>query len=197
MKTKGTTLRKQLVSTMILVALLAAPGLAAAETYDVDPIHSAVMFRAKRGVVYVYGRFNQFSGTLEMQGDDVASGKLTLEVKTPSIDTNNQQRDDHLRSADFLDVANHSTMRFESTGVRAVGEGAYEVTGNLTLRGVTKPVTATVEHVGSGTDPRTQKKVTGFDATFSLKRTDFGVSALVGPVSDEIDVQIALHAVAR
>jgi polyisoprenoid-binding protein YceI len=180
-------------------AIALAPGLAHAETYDIDAIHSAVMFRAKRlGVVYVYGRFNEFAGTIEMNGEDVASGRLSLDVKTASVDTGNERRDDHLRSPDFLNAAQLPLMKFESTGVRSAGEGQFEVTGNLTLHGVTKPVTARVELVGAGKDPGgAGKSLVGFEGKLTLKRSDFDVKFMVGPVSDEIDVHLALHAVAR
>jgi polyisoprenoid-binding protein YceI len=88
-------------------------------------------------------------------------------------------------------------MKFESTGVRSADDGAYEVTGNLTLHGVTKPVTARVELVGSGKDPRAGKDLVGFEGTLTIKRSDFDVKFMVGPVSDDIDVHLALHAVAR
>jgi polyisoprenoid-binding protein YceI len=148
------------------------------------------------GVVYVYGRFNEFAGTLEMTGEDVTTGKLALEVKTASIDTGNQRRDDHLRNPDFFNAAQLPVMKFESTGVRAAGSG-FEVTGNLTMHGVTKPVTATVEKVGSGKDPRAGKTLHGFEAKLTLKRSDFDMKYMVGPLSDEIDVQIALQVVGR
>jgi polyisoprenoid-binding protein YceI len=180
-----------------LAAIAFLPAAAGADTYDIDAVHSAVMFRAKRmGVVYVYGRFNEFAGTLDMTGEDVTTGKLALEVKTTSVDTGNQRRDDHLRSPDFLNAAQLPVMKFESTSVKAVGDG-FEVAGNLTLHGVTKPVTATVERVGSGKDPRAGKALVGFEAKFTLKRSDFDVKYMVGPVSDEIDVHIALQVVGR
>jgi polyisoprenoid-binding protein YceI len=178
-------------------AIVLLPALASAETYDVDSVHSAVMFRAKRmGVVYVYGRFNEFAGTLEMTGEDVTTGKLALEVKAASIDTGNQRRDDHLRNPDFFNAAQLPIIKFESTGVRAAGNG-FEVTGNLTMHGVTKPVTATVEKVGSGKDPRAGKALIGFEAKLTVKRSDFDMKYMVGPLSDEIDVQIALQVVGR
>jgi polyisoprenoid-binding protein YceI len=195
----GTTWTSKILSRALAAwAIALCPTVAAADTYDVDSVHSAVMFRAKRmGIVYVYGRFNEFAGTLELTGEDVTSGKLTLDVKTASVDTGNQRRDDHLRSPDFLNAVQLPIMKFESTAVRSVAEGVFEVAGNLTLHGVTKPVTATVERVGSGTDPRAGKSLVGFEGKFTLKRSDFDIKFMVGPVSDEIDVHIALQAVAR
>jgi polyisoprenoid-binding protein YceI len=195
--TGTTSASRGLRRALVAAAIALLPAIATAETYDVDAVHSAVMFRAKRmGVVYVYGRFNEFAGTVEMTGEDVTTGKLSLEVKTPSIDTGNQRRDDHLRSPDFFNAAQLPVMKFESTGVRAAGTG-FEVTGNLTLHGVTKPVTASVEKVGSGKDPRAGKTLLGFEGKITLKRSDFDMKYMVGPLSDEIDVHIALQVVGR
>ena len=183
---------------LALAAISVSARGAGAETYDVDAVHSTVMFRAKRmGVVYVYGRFNEFAGTVDMTGEDVATGKLALEVKTserrhrqstarrPPAQPGLPQRG----AASGDEVRDHRRARR--------GGGAFEVTGNLTLHGVTKPVTATVEKVGSGKDPRAGKTLVGFEAKFTLKRSDFDIKYMVGPVSDEIDVHIALQAVAR
>ena len=194
----GTTMTKKLRCSLALLALGLLPVAASADTYDVDAVHSSVMFRAKRmGVVYVYGRFNEFAGTIDLTGEDVATGKVSLEVKTSSVDTGNQRRDDHLRNPDFFNSTQLPTMKFESTGVKAGNGNTFEVSGNLTLHGVTKPVTAMVEKVGSGKDPRSGKTLVGFEAKFTIKRSDFDMKYQVGPLSDEVDVHIALHAVAR
>jgi polyisoprenoid-binding protein YceI len=149
------------------------------------------------GVVYVYGRFNEFAGTIDMIGEDVSTGKVSLEVKTSSVDTGNQRRDDHLRNPDFFNSTQLPTMKFESTGVKAGSGSTFEVNGNLTLHGVTRPVTATVEKVGSGKDPRSGKTLVGFEARFTIKRSDFDMKYQLGPLSDEVDIHVALHAVAR
>ena len=194
----GTMMTKKLRCSLALLAFALLPAAASADTYDVDAVHSSVMFRAKRmGVVYVYGRFNEFAGTIDMTGEDVGTGKVSLEVKTSSIDTGNQRRDDHLRNPDFFNSTQLPTMKFESTGVKPGSGNTFEVTGNLTLHGVTKPVTATAEKVGSGKDPRSSKTLVGFEAKFTIKRSDFDMKYQVGPLSDEVDVHISLHAVAR
>ena len=196
--TMGIKLRRSLALAVLALVPALLPAVASAETYDIDSVHSSVMFRAKRmDTVYVYGRFNEFAGTIEMTGEDVATGKLSLEVKTASVDTGNQRRDDHLRNPDFFNSTQLPVMKFESTGVKPGSGGAFEVTGNLTLHGVTKPVTATVEKVGSGKDPRAGKVLVGFEAKFTLKRSDFDMKYMVGPLSDEVDVHIALQVVAR
>ena len=194
----GTMVAKKLRCSLALFAFVLLPAAVSADTYDVDAVHSSVMFRAKRmGVVYVYGRFNEFAGTIDMTGEDVGTGKVSLEVKTSSVDTGNQRRDDHLRNPDFFNSTQLPTMKFESTGVKPGSGNTFEVTGNLTLHGVTKPVTAMVEKVGSGKDPRSSKALVGFEAKFTIKRSDFDMKYQVGPLSDEVDVHIALHAVAR
>ena len=194
----GTMMTKKLRCSLTLLAFALLPAAASADTYDVDAVHSSVMFRAKRmGVVYVYGRFNEFAGTIDMTGEDVGTGKVSLEVKTSSVDTGNQRRDDHLRNPDFFNSTQLPTMKFESTGVKPGSGNTFEVTGNLTLHGVTKPVTATVEKVGSGKDPRSSKTLVGFEAKLTIKRSDFDMKYQLGPLSDEVDVHISLHAVAR
>jgi polyisoprenoid-binding protein YceI len=194
----GTMMLKKLLCPLALLVFALLPAAASAATYDIDAVHSSVMFRAKRmDVVYVYGRFNEFAGTIDMTGDDVSTGKVSLEVKTSSVDTGNQRRDDHLRNPDFFNSTQLPTMKFESTGVKAGSGNNFEVSGNLTLHGVTKPVTATVEKVGSGKDPRSGKTLVGFEARFTIKRSDFDMKYQVGPLSDEVDVHLAIHAVAR
>ena len=194
----GTMIARKLRCSLALVALLFLPAAASADTYDVDAVHSSVMFRAKRmGVVYVYGRFNEFAGTIEMTGEDVSTGKVSLEVKTASVDTGNQRRDDHLRNPDFFNSTQLPVMKFQSTSVKAGSGNTFEVTGDLTLHGVTKPVTAIVEKVGSGKDPRSSKTLVGFEAKLTIKRSDFDMKYQVGPLSDEVDIHVALHAVAR
>lgn len=185
-------------------AVLVAAGLtffaaaAAATTYEIDPVHSTLVFRAKRmGVVYVYGAFRDIAGTIEVPGDDLTKGRVSITVETASIDTGNERRDDHLRSPDFLNSAEIPLMSFESTEVKATGEGTLEVTGRLSLHGVTQEVTIPVEQVGAGKDPRSGAGLIGFDGRFTLKRSDFGMSFMQGPISDEIDIQIAIHGVAK
>ncbi len=183
-----------ILSLLLGWALLASASVA--ETYKVDQAHSFVMFRAKRmGVVYVYGRFNDFSGTLTMSGDDISSGSLALEVRTESVDSGNERRDTHLRSPDFFNAKQLPVMSFSTTSLKGKGGNVYEVRGDLTLLGVTKEVIAEVEHVGTGKDRRSGKTMVGFDTTFVIQRSDFGMKFMSGPLSEDIDIHLAIQAI--
>ena len=184
------------VCRLLAVLFLVLPVAAQATGYEVDTVHSALIFRAKRmGTVYVYGRFNDFSGTIDVPGDDVTRGTVAIEVRTASVDTGNERRDAHLRSADFLGSEEFPLMTFTSKGVVDLGDDRLEVTGDLSLHGVTREVTFTVERVGEGKDPRSGKSLIGFDGSFSIQRSDFGMTFMQGAISDQIDIRLAIHGV--
>jgi polyisoprenoid-binding protein YceI len=187
--------RRLFVLAMLLVAGVAAAG---AATYEVDAIHSTVIFRAKRmGVVYVYGRFGDLKGSIELPGEDLTQGSISLVIQTASVDSGNERRDNHLRSPDFLNATQIPTMSFESSAVRKTGETSYEVTGELSLHGVKKQITVPVELVGSGEDPRSGAKLIGFEGDFTVNRSDYGMSFMVGPISEEVGVRLAIQAVSQ
>lgn len=184
---------------LCVVIFLALGAVApAADTYKVDPVHSMVMFRAVRmGVANIYGRFNVFSGTFTVDETNPAASSIEIEVRTESVDTGAEGRDNHLRSPDFFNAKQFPTMTFKSTAVKSLGGDEFEVTGNYTLLGVTKPITARVVRIGSGTDRRSRAKTMGLEATFTVKRTDFGMKFMAGPLSDEIQVTVAVRGVAQ
>ncbi len=152
---------------------LRIPGYIAG-TWTIDTVHSHVGFVIKHMMVSkVRGNFTRFSGQI-IAPDDPLATSVTVTIDATSIDTNNSMRDDHIRSADFFDAENHPTLTFVSTGVRHE-DGQLYVDGNLTIRGVTKPVTLTVETPEFGPNPQGGTK-TGFSATTEINRNDFGVS---------------------
>jgi len=158
-----------------------ARGATAAASYDVDPVHSGIFFRIRHsGVSNFYGRFNEFSGAFTFDPDNATSGEFAFEVQTSSVDTRNQKRDDHLRNADFFNSRQFPTITFKSTGVEHVSEDTYTLSGDLTLMGETKPVTAEFEWLGTGTGPG-GNAIGGFEARFSIKRSDFGMSKYLAP----------------
>ncbi len=149
---------------------LPSPG-----TYDIDVAHTQVGFAARHmAVSKVRGRFTAFEGVLEV-ADNVVDSELSVTVDTASVDTSDANRDTHLRSDDFLDVEHFPTMTFASTGITETGPGAWKVDGDLTIRGVTKPVTLDVETEGAIIDPYGNERA-GFSATAVINRDDFGVS---------------------
>lgn len=180
----------------------AVPGYVAG-TWDIDPVHSEVSFVARHMVVSkVRGRFDKFQGTLVTTEDPLQSS-VEASIDVNSVNTNEPQRDAHIRSADFFDAENHPTMTFRSTGVRPAGSD-FLLDGDLTIRGTTKPVTLKLEVNGFTPDPFGGTR-TGFSATTEINRQDFGVS-YNGPIpgadnamilSDKITINIEVEAVLR
>ena len=145
-----------------------------AGTYQIDPTHSVVEFQVRHlGLAKVRGRFNTFSGTIQIDDDPVDS-RVDVTIDAASIDTRDEKRDAHLRSPDFLDVGEHPTLEFHSTTVRLDGEDP-RVEGLLTVRGVTRPVTLDVEFEGATGDPWGNERI-GVSATTDVNREDFGLT---------------------
>jgi len=150
-----------------------------AGTWAIDPVHSEVGFTARHfGVSKVKGRFDKFEGTF-VTGEDPLASSVTATIDATSINTNQEQRDAHIRSADFFHVEEHPTFTFTSTGIKDEG-GEYLLEGDLTIRGVTKPVALKLELNGFGPDPYGGTRA-GFTASGDINRSDFGVS-FNGPI---------------
>jgi polyisoprenoid-binding protein YceI len=165
----------------------ASPAALAPETFTVDPVHSAVIFRIKHNnVSNFYGRFNDLAGTWTL--DDAAPEKSTMEfaIKAESVDSGNSKRDDHLRSPDFFNAKEFPTLTFKATKVAKKGDNTFEVIGDLTLLGKTKPVTVAVTHTGTAAGRR--GTVSGIEATFTFKRSDFGMNYGTGQLGDEVTI---------
>jgi|DewCreStandDraft_2_1066082.scaffolds.fasta_scaffold00291_25 polyisoprenoid-binding protein YceI len=165
-------------------------------TYRIDPVHSTVIFRVKHmNTAFVYGRFNQFSGTLVVDEKNPERSSVQFEIDLNSVDTGNAQRDDHLRSPDFFNTRQFPKATFKSTRVRKINNTTVEVQGNLTLRGVTKPLTVRVTFTGKGRNPRGQE-IIGFETTFTIKRSEFGINyGLNGGLSDEVRLTVSVEAI--
>lgn len=170
-----------------------------AGTWTIDPVHSEVGFSVRHMMVSkVRGKFNAFSGAI-VTGESPLDSSVTATVDLSSIDTGNPDRDNHIRSADFFDVDTHKTMTYRSTGVRVDGEG-YVLDGELTLKGVTRPISLDLELGGFGPDPYGGTR-TGFTATGELKRSEFGVdfNAVLETggfvVADKVSIHLEIEAV--
>jgi polyisoprenoid-binding protein YceI len=171
-------------------------------TWTVDTAHSGVEFSVRHlGLARVRGRFNRFEGTLEV-GPELEGTTLSASIDMTSVDTNNADRDNHLRSTDFFSVDNHPTMDFRSTAIKPAGGGAYVVTGDLTINGVTQPIELEVEFHGTQTFPMDGSLRSGFSASGDIRRSDFGIDfdvpvgeglMLGDKVTIEIDAQL-VHA---
>lgn len=175
-----------------LLVLPASRDAQAADTYAVDAVHSAVVFRALHmGASHAWGRFNELSGTFSLDEADPARSVLDFQVKTASIDTGNPARDKHLRSTDFFNAIQYPTITFKSKSVAKVGE-AYEVTGELTLHGMTRPLKVKVVPVGAGKGPM-GAAIRGIDASFFVKQSEFGMTKMVGPIGDDVWVNVSIE----
>ena len=145
-------------------------------TYAIDPTHSRIGFVARHAMVTkVRGSFNEFQGTGYFDADDPAKSRLQLTIQAASIDTRNADRDGHLRSNDFFDMDTYPEISFVSTAVEALDAENYSVTGDLTIKGVTKPVTVNFEYTGTAVDPYGNTRV-GLEGRTTVNRKDWGVS---------------------
>lgn len=172
--------------------------------FEFDTAHSTIGFSIRHLMVSkVRGAFTQWSGSLAFDENDLANAEVNVEIQAASIDTHEKQRDDHLRSADFFDAANHPRLTFRAKGAQKTGEGRYRVSGELTIRGTTRPVDLEVEYNGRAKDPWGGERV-GFEAHTSINRKDFGLTwnqaletggVLVGE-KIEINLEVQAKAVA-
>lgn len=186
------------------VAVTLVPAAQAAPvTFTVDGGHSNVQFTVRHMVVTnVTGSFNQFDGTVVMDAEKPEASSVDFTIQVGSVDTGNENRDKHLKSADFFDAEKFPTITFKSTAAKKLSAEEWEVTGDLTMRGVTKSVTLPVSFLGEAKDPRGNLKA-GFSTTVKINRKDFGVSwnqnldsgGVV--VSDEVKVTVDLAVVAK
>ncbi len=175
---------------------VAFAGPAAAKTYAIDPAHTSIVFRVNHlGFSNVFGRFNQFDGALDFDGD-WTGGKVELTIQAGSIDTAVSKRDDHLRSPDFFNAEEFPTISFESSGVTKSTDTTGVLEGNLTMLGVTKPVRLEVTFNKVGPHPNPQMagvEVAGFSATTTVKRSEFGMKTMVPNLGDDIEIWIEVE----
>ncbi|MBJ6752424.1 YceI family protein [Geomonas anaerohicana] len=189
---------KRTIATIAAVAALALPALASASTWNIDPDHSSVGFKVRHLMVSnVKGNFEKHKGTVEINDKDITKSKVFVTIDTASVNTNVAKRDEHLRSADFFDVAKYPTMTFNSKKVAKAGKGKLKVTGDLTLHGVTKEVVLNVEGPAKESKDPWGNFRSGVTASTKINRKDFGLvynAALeTGGVAVGEDVDINLE----
>ena len=168
----------------------------AADAYEIDTAHSMILFRAKHmGITYNYGRFNEFTGKLTIDETDISKSTIEFEVKTASVDTANEKRDQHLRSSDFFSAKQFPVITFKSTKVsmKEGKEDMLEITGDLELLGVKKSITVDVEITGKAKG-RQGEPLMGFESIFTIKRSEFGMTYGAGAVSDDIRLIVTIEA---
>lgn len=183
---------------LFLLPVLAL-SLAAQDTYKVDPVHSEVTFKVRYLVGKTAGSFSRFGGTVVMDEKAIAKSSVQITVEAGSVSTNNEARDKHLRTADFFDVEKFPTFTFTSVAVKEVGKGKLQVTGDFTMRGVTKRITVPVASLGATLNPRNQKVMAAWQTAFTIQRKDFGISygltdAANVVVGNDVDIDMTILA---
>ena len=194
------------LSAALLVSAIAAPApaapvpaalapAAAPTPFEVDGVHSSVIFRIQHmGVSFFHGRFNSIQGLITLDAEDPAGSSVELTIAAESVDTNNGKRDDHIRSPDFLNASEFPEIKFKSDSVKAGGDKSFEVAGKLTLHGETKPLTVKVEQTGLAKSSRGEGQIAGFETTFTVKRSDFGMDHMLDALGDEVRLTVAVEA---
>jgi polyisoprenoid-binding protein YceI len=179
-----------LVLSLSLIGASAAP-----ETYTPDLAHSTVAFKVKHlGISTVTGQFKDYTGKVLFNKEEPVKSSVEIVVKTTSVDTANAKRDEHLRKTDFFDVAKYPTMSFKSTAVKKIDDTTYEVTGDFTLLAVTKPLTIQFTEVAFGKGMQGEDRAGG-QTRFKIKRSDFGMNKMIGPVGDDIEIELSFEAI--
>jgi len=190
--------RKRFVLVLVLGVSIAAAARAATEAFVFDKAHSQVGFRIRHWLTKVEGRFKDYDGRIWIDRETPASSRVELTIQAASIDTENERRDTHLRSADFFEVEKYPTISFKSTRVEPKGKDLYEITGDLTMRGVTKTVRVSVRHTGFLNLGKQEKA--GFEATLPVSRKEYGITwnrtaegggAMLG---DEVEITLLVEA---
>lgn len=186
---------------LILAGAVVLPGIAAAapDNYVIDTKggHASINFRIKHlAYSWLYGRFNDFSGTFTYDEEDPKNSGVQVEIKTASVDSNHAERDKHLRNKDFLDVDKFPTATFKSTAYKETGFNTSELSGNLTLKGVTKPITFQVERIGNGPDPWGGYR-RGFLGRTEIALKDFGIDFNLGPAARNVELTLAVEGIKK
>lgn len=183
---------------MVSVTLMSFTSISLADKYIVDTkgAHAFIQFRVKHlGYSWLYGRFNNFSGEFTYSPDKPAENKISIDIDTTSLDSNHAERDKHLRSEDFLNTKQFPQASFISTSYKPTGEKTAQLVGDLTLHGVTKPVTIEVEHIGGGKDPWGGYRH-GFEGRSVIRPEEFGVNmSRLGPASAEVELMLTIEGI--
>jgi len=176
------------------VLFLAAPSMAAVETYGFDTAHTQVIFFVNHlGFSNSEGEFHDFDGEIAFDRADPAKSSVTIDIKTASIDMDDEKWNDHMKNADFFNVEKFPSMTFKSTAIEVTGEKTAKITGDLTILGVTKPVVLDTVFNKADKHPMNGKNVAGFSATAKIKRSDFGMAYGLPMVGDDVDIRIEVE----
>jgi len=190
-------MKSRFIYNLLLVIAMAYPVLAEAADYVIDTkgAHAFIQFRIKHlGYSWLLGRFNKFSGSFSYDEAKPGESKVQVKIKTASLDSNHAERDKHLRGKDFFDVKKYPEARFVSTSYKENDDNTAILIGDLTLHGVTRPVTIDVKHVGHGPDPWGGYR-RGFEGTTRLSLADFNFNYNLGPASREVELFLSVEGI--
>lgn len=190
-------MNRHLIRTLCAGLLLMASGSIQAVEYLIDTkgAHAFIQFHIKHlGYSWLVGRFNTFSGSFEYDEKNPDAASITVDIDTASIDSNHAERDKHLRDDEFLNVEKHPKARFVSNSYRDLGNDKGELKGELTLNGVTRPITIDVTHIGAGMDPWGGYR-RGFEGRTSFALADFGIKRNLGPASKEVHLWLGIEGI--
>ena len=187
--------KRALEAILVACTVAVAPMSVEAADYRIDPGHSFVQFKISHlGFSWMIGTFDRLSGSFTYDSSGESAGQtISVEIDTESIDSGHAERDKHLRSPDFLDVAKFPTATFVSTGYEGDAEGGT-MKGDLTLMGMTRPISIAVSKVGEGSDPWGGYRA-GFEGTVTLNRSDFGAGMNLGPASESLELSLFIEGI--
>ncbi|MFT6153065.1 MAG: polyisoprenoid-binding protein YceI [Bermanella sp.] len=195
--TKGIEMNNTIKIIGAVLALTLSSAVFSAETYQIDKkgMHASIQFKIKHlGYSWLTGRFNDFDGTIVYDEKSPTASSVNVTIKTASVDSNHAERDKHLRDEDFLNVSKYPTASFKSTNIVSKGEGKADITGDLTLNGVTKAVTIATIEIGAGSDPWGGFR-RGFEGTTEIALKDFNINFNLGPASEKVLLELNVEGI--
>jgi polyisoprenoid-binding protein YceI len=195
--TKGIEMNNTIKIIGAVLALTLSSAVFSAETYQIDKkgMHASIQFKIKHlGYSWLTGRFNDFDGIIVYDEKSPTASSVNVTIKTASVDSNHAERDKHLRDEDFLNVSKYPTASFKSTNIVSKGEGKADITGDLTLNGVTKAVTIATIEIGAGSDPWGGFR-RGFEGTTEIALKDFNINFNLGPASEKVLLELNVEGI--
>lgn len=188
------TMKKHLLLTGLLFSLLSSVSFGAVETYRIDASHSSVGFSVRHFFTKVPGVFSKFSGSIKVDRENLENSSVQAVIEVASVNTSEQKRDGHLQGSDFFLSSQFPAINFTSKTWKKTGENTYDVTGDLTIKSVTKPVVLKVTSLGFGPGMR-GAQLSGWEASATIDRRDFGLSYGQGIVGNDVEIHINVEAV--
>lgn len=186
---------KKILMVALAATFLSFPARAAVEAYELESPHTQILFNVNHlGFSNSWGKFLEYDGAIQFDRENPANSKVDVTIKTASIEMNDKAWNDHLKNADFFDVEQFPVMTFKSTGIEVTGDDTAKINGDLTIKGVTKPVVLDTTMNKVGNHPMKGTPMAGFSATTTIKRSDFGINYGLPMVGDEVKIILEAEA---